>query len=191
VLQPKPGASSAPNAPIFGPVHPVAVTDLGDVVRYPRLGSVDRSGTFVMDVVDPATMKVRRTITLRLNTAGGPILPSAQAQALLTLGDRLYLTASWNGTFGLVPVSLSGGTQAGRLVPVTNPGSQPAVGSPPAAVDWQSVAALPGQGLVYRAPGNGSDDVFAVDPATGRSHLLTRIPEQSPMSLAALAPSRA
>ncbi len=187
---PPPGASSAPLEPMpSGPFYPAAVTDDGDVVRYPRPETA-ASGLFAIDVVAPATMKVRRTFSVRLDATAGAVTPRWQYPALLVLGDRAYLTSSWRGGPAVLPVALSGGqAQVGRPLSLTGPGPLPAGGNVLGDVEsWQSVAALPGQGLVYRVPGSQGNDFVAIDPATGRSQLLAHSRATS-VALAALAPS--
>jgi hypothetical protein len=186
---PSPGASAAPAAPApAGPYYPCAVTDAGDVVRYPRPDMPDANGAFVMDIVDSPTARVRRSITARLDSSAGHVTPLWQEPSLLTLNGQAYLLSALNGAIALLPVPLSGGrAQVARPVIVTGPGPHPAVGTgldgPPS---WSAVAALPHQGLVYRVPGTDGDDVIAVDPATGSAHLLMHVREGWAMALAAL-----
>jgi hypothetical protein len=77
----------------------------------------------------------------------------------------------------------------GRPLTLTGPGPLPTgVNGFGDLEGWQSVAALPGQGLLYRVPGSEGNDFVAIDPATGRSQLVAHSRATS-VALAALAPS--
>ena len=187
---PPPGASAEPAEPQpSGPYYVAGVTEQGRVVRYERPDTPAQVGAFALDVLDPATM-ASHPIRVALGSPQG-MRPGWQSPAPM-LADMLYLQMSVNGTMTLLPVSLSTGT-TGAAVTVTEPGSRHPVPFTATLDDqgWTTVAALPGQGLVYRVKAKDADgdDLIAVDPLTGRSRNLTHTRQGWPLALAA-PPSR-
>jgi len=183
-----PSATAEPVEPVpTGPYFPGAVTDDGDIVRYPRPDTASTDATFELDVVDRTTAKPRRTVVVRLNSPAGHVTPTWQSPSMLTLGGTAYVLSVWKGAAALLPVPLSGSpAQPPRPVAVSGPGPRPSLAVSHDDGAWQAVTALPRQGLVYRVPGVDGDDLIAVDPTTGRFRPLTHVHEGVRLALAAL-----
>jgi hypothetical protein len=181
-------ATAAPVEPATtGPYYPAGVTDQGRVIRYERPEDPAPEGAFRLDVVDPRTM-AGRPITLPLSAAA-TARPIWQLPVAAVLGETLYLQGAANGSLALLPVSLATGTM-GKPITVTGPVTRRTVPAPNSSTgnEWTTVAALPTQVLVYRtrAKAGGGDDLIAVDPASGRSHVLTHTRQGWAVAIAAL-----